>query len=68
MNTVTLSPKFQLVIPQNVRRALSLSPGDRLHVIPYAGRIALIPARPMKSMRGFLKGIDTSIVRGAERM
>ena len=68
MITITLSSKFQVTIPQSVRRALNLSPGDRLHVLPYAGRITLIRARPLKSMRGFLKGIDTSFERDADRV
>ncbi len=67
MDTVTLSPKFQVVIPQAIRRSLGLNAGEKLHVMSYAGRVELIPARKMKSLRGFLPGLDTSIEREAER-
>lgn len=67
MDTVTLSPKYQVVIPQAVRQSLGLTPGEKLHVISYAGRVELIPARKMKSLRGFLKGMDTAIEREADR-
>lgn len=56
MQTVTLSPKFQVVIPQAVREALGLRPGEKFHVFPYEGRIEFIPVRTMRQSRGFLKG------------
>jgi len=68
MGTVTLSPKFQVVIPKPVREKLNLSPGQRIQVVAYDGRIELIPLRPIKEMRGFLKGIDTSVEREADRL
>jgi AbrB family looped-hinge helix DNA binding protein len=68
MGTVTLSPKFQVVIPKPVREKLSLSPGQRIQVVAYDGRIELIPLRPIKEMRGFLKGIDTRVEREADRL
>ncbi len=72
METVTLSPKFQVVIPQSIRTALQLSPGDRMHVIGYGDRVEIIPSRSMKSMRGFLKrpGLtpDTAIARDEDRL
>ena len=67
MDTVTLSPKYQVVIPLGVRQQLGLTPGEKMHVLSYAGRVELIPARKMKSLRGFLKGMDTAILREAER-
>lgn len=68
METVTLSPKFQVVIPQAVREALGLTGGEKLRVIPYADRVEFIPVRTMKQMRGFLRGMDTSIVREPDRL
>lgn len=68
MNTVTVSPKFQVVIPQEIRKSLGLQPGQKVQAILYENRIELIPIRPMRSMRGFLKGIDTSIEREADRV
>ena len=68
MSTVTLSPKFQVVIPQAIRQTLGLVPGEKLRVISYAGRVELIPVRALKSLRGFLKGMDTSIERDRYRV
>ncbi len=68
MGTVTISPKFQVVIPRAIREKLSLSPGQKVQAIAYDDRIELIPLRPMKEMRGFLKGIDTTVEREADRL
>ena len=72
METVTLSPKFQVVIPLSIRSALQLAPGDKMHVIGYGDRVEIIPSRSMKSMRGFLRrpGIssDTTIERDDDRI
>ena len=68
MYTVTVSPKFQVVIPQAIRKSLGLQPGQKLQAILYQDRIELIPVKPMQSMRGFLKGIDTAIDREADRL
>jgi AbrB family looped-hinge helix DNA binding protein len=67
MGRVTISPKFQIVIPKEIREKLGLSPGQRVEAIAYENRIELIPLRPIRQMRGFLKGIDTSIKREADR-
>jgi AbrB family looped-hinge helix DNA binding protein len=68
METVTVSPKFQVVIPKEIREALKLTPGQKVQALLYENRIELIPLRPVKQMRGFLKGIDTTIVRERDRM
>jgi AbrB family looped-hinge helix DNA binding protein len=68
MTTVTLSPKFQVVIPLAIRTALGLKRGEKLHVIRYAGRVELIPVRTMKEMRGFLSGMNTHIEREDDRL
>jgi AbrB family looped-hinge helix DNA binding protein len=68
MPTVTISPKFQVVIPKEIREQLGLSPGQKVRAIVYEGRIELIPVRPMKEMRGFLKGIDTGIDPEVDRI
>jgi AbrB family looped-hinge helix DNA binding protein len=67
MGTVTISPKYQVVIPKEIREKLKLSPGQKVQAIAYEGRIELIPVRPPKAMRGFLKGIDTHVDREADR-
>ena len=68
MQTVTVSPKFQVVIPKNIRDALRLRPGQKMKVIEYDGRIELIPDRDIAELRGFLKGIDTSFKREKDRV
>ena len=68
METVTVSPKFQVVIPKGIREALKLTPGQKVQALLYENRIELIPLRPVKQMRGFLKGLDTTIVREGDRV
>ena len=68
MDTVTLSPKFQVVIPRAVREALELEPGEKLRVVRYGERIELIRVRKLKEMRGFLRGLDTTIDRRTDRL
>ena len=68
MDTVTLSPKFQVVIPQAIREALHLTPGEKLRVLRYSGRVEFIPVRPIQQMRGFLRGMDTAIEREDDRL
>lgn len=68
METVTVSPKFQVVIPQRVRKALGLKPGQKVQVIPYEGRIELIPVESIRRGRGFLKGINTEVEREPDRL
>ena len=68
METVTISPKFQVVIPKPTRDALRLVAGQKVKVIAFENRIELIPVRSMKKMRGFLKGIDTSVPREGDRL
>jgi AbrB family looped-hinge helix DNA binding protein len=68
MSTLTISPKFQVVIPKLIRERLRLSPGQKIQAIAYNNRIELIPVRAAKDMRGFLKGIDTTIEREGDRV
>jgi AbrB family looped-hinge helix DNA binding protein len=68
MSTVTVSPKFQVVIPQEVRQALDIRPGEKLQVFQYDNRIELVPVRPAREMRGFLRGIDTTVERDPDRL
>ena len=68
METVTVSPKYQVVIPSRVRRVLGIEPGHKVKVILYDNRIEMIPIKPVEDARGSLKGIDTSIEREADRV
>ncbi len=68
MPTVTISPKFQVVIPKDIREKFSLEPGQKIQMIEYGDRIELIPLVPMKEMRGFLAGISTDVPREDDRV
>lgn len=68
MGTVTISPKYQVVIPKDIREKLGLSPGQKVQAVVYDDRIELIPVRPIKKMRGFLKGINTRVDREVDRV
>ncbi len=67
METVKLSPKYQVVIPRSVREGMKLSPGQEVAVIRYRGRIELVPMSPVREMRGFLRGVDTGVEREPDR-
>lgn len=62
MTSVQLSPKFQIVIPRDIRRALALVPGQQLEARLQGDRIELVPIQPMRAMRGLFRGIDTAVV------
>jgi len=68
MEAVTVSPKYQIVIPRAIRDALDIRPGQKVQVIRYGDRIELIPLRPIEEMRGFLKGIGTTVEREPDRV
>jgi len=68
MSVVTISPKFQVVIPQRIRQAMGLAPGQKVQAIQYEDRIEFIPLRSVKSMRGFVRGIDTRVPRDRDRV
>jgi len=68
MNTVTLSTKFQVVIPKEVRDRIGIKAGSRLEVVSYGNRIELIPVVPVHKLRGFLKGVNTDIHRDKDRL
>ena len=67
MSIVTVSPKFQVVIPREIREALGLEPGQKVQALRYQNRVEFIPVQPMRKLRGFLKGIDTAVPRDADR-
>ena len=68
METVTVSPKFQVVIPKKIRERLKVKKGQKFQVFFFEGRIELVPIKEMKDMRGFLEGNDTEIVRDEDRI
>lgn len=66
MDTVTISPKYQVVIPKSVRRQLRLVPGQKVQVIAYGDRIEFIPLKSARELRGMLRGLDTTFERDRE--
>ncbi len=67
METVSISPKFQVVIPKSIREALSLVSGQKMQALRYGDRVELIPLRPLEQARGFLAGIDSQVEREGDR-
>ena len=68
VDVVTISPKFQVVIPRAVREHLKLVPGQKMQALIHNDRVELIPVRSAASLRGFLRGIDTTVDRDADRV
>jgi AbrB family looped-hinge helix DNA binding protein len=68
MTVVTISSRFQVVIPKDVRERLNLKPGQQVEAIPFRGRVELIPLEPVEAMRGALRGIDTTVPREKDRV
>jgi AbrB family looped-hinge helix DNA binding protein len=66
MDVVTISPKFQVVIPKLIRDQLHLVAGQKVQAVAYAGRVEFIPVRPARELRGILRGMDTTLVRDDE--
>jgi AbrB family looped-hinge helix DNA binding protein len=65
---VTVSSKYQIVIPYKIRKELNIQPGEKFQVIQYGDRLEFIPVRNIKDMRGFLKGMDSNIERDEDRI
>ncbi len=68
MTVVTISSRYQVVIPRDVREQLDLRPGQKVHALPFKGRVELIPLEPIEAARGFVRGIDTSVPREGDRV
>lgn len=68
MHAVKVSPKYQVVIPRPVRDSLRIRPGQRLQMVEYEGRIEMVLERDIRELRGFLRGIDTSLEREDDRL
>lgn len=68
MTAVTVSPKFQVVIPKKIRESMGIYSGQKVQIMTYQNRIELIPLKPMREMKGFLKGIDTAVARDDDRV
>jgi AbrB family looped-hinge helix DNA binding protein len=68
MKTVTVSSKYQVVIPKEIRDKIGLQAGTKLEILSYGSRIELVPIYPMKNLKGMFKGIDTGIEREDDRL
>ena len=68
MNSLTLSPKYQIVIPKKIRDVMQLHTGEKLQIFKYDNRIELIPVREIRNIKGILSGIDTKIIREKDRI
>ena len=68
MQTLRISPKFQVVIPLPIREALGLTPGATIQVFQYENRIEFIPKKKLRQMRGYLRGIDRTMPRERDRV
>jgi len=68
MQTATVSPKFQVVIPRLIREPMGIQPGQKMQVLRYGNRIELIPFRVARQLRGFLRGLDTNVEREGDRV
>jgi len=68
METVTISPKYQVVIPLAVRAAMKLTPGEKMRVLHFGNRVELIRVRDARELRGALAGMDTAIERDGDRV
>lgn len=66
MDTVTISPKYQVVIPRAIREKWNVKPGQKVRFIIYGNRLEIVPVRDIKSARGFLKGMSSNIERDEE--
>ena len=68
MEAVKISPKYQVVIPKKLREALNLSPGQKVQMVAFEDRIEMIPVKKISEMKGFLKGIETTVERETDRV
>ena len=68
MSSVALSPKFQVVIPKDIRRALNLVSGQRMEVQLNGNKVEFTPEKTIASLRGRWPGMDTRVVRDADRV
>jgi len=68
MTTVTLSTKYQIVIPKEIRELFNLHAGQKLVALPWDGRIVLVPVPAAGELQGFVPGIDTEVVREEDRV
>jgi AbrB family looped-hinge helix DNA binding protein len=67
-NTVTISPKYQVVIPKAVREKLGLAPGQKVEALALEGRVELVPVRSPRQLRGAARVVDSRVEREGDRV
>ncbi len=65
-DVITLSSRYQIVIPKAVRELVGWKPGDKLVPLVRGRHVTLVPLRPLKEMRGFIKGAKIGEIRDHE--
>lgn len=68
METVTVTPDYQVNIPDSIRQALDIEPGQEIALVEYQGIVRMIPVMPTECARGLLKDVDTYIERKPDRL
>ena len=68
MTVVTVSPKYQVVIPKDVRERLGIQPGQKIQALAFGDRIELVPLRHPSQLRGFLRNVDATFEREPDRL
>lgn len=68
MSVVTVSSKYQIVIPKEVREAMGIEAGQKMRVFRYGNGVVVIPVRPMREIRGSYPGLDTDVPRDPDRL
>lgn len=68
MNLISVSPKYQMTIPKEIRKNIDIQPGEKIQVILYKNRIEYIPVKSINNLRGFLKGMNSSLDREEDRI
>jgi AbrB family looped-hinge helix DNA binding protein len=63
MRATTISSKYQVVIPREIRERFGLKPGQKVIFIPYKKSLRVVIVPPIEDAYGFLKGIDTNVER-----
>ncbi len=66
MRAVTISPKYQIAIPKQIREKHNIKPGERFILVSVGDRIELVPERKMEDLQGVLAGMDADPRREKE--
>ena len=68
MEEIIVSSKYQIVIPKKIRESMGIKPGDKFRLLRFKGILELVPVRDLRKLRGYLKGLDTTVEREEDRV